>query len=647
MAQGTERRESVGSRLAAGSEVAPATAPAASGGFTPAQAGSLSSVAELGRAFGKFASKQLSDVADRQNARSTLDGKMAYQQGVAFESLETGGNKFALEGYRLMEAQTLASEMAASQERLIALRSHEESPEAFRQQYVEALDEQIAGLDPRTAQIVQDNMTKLMPGLVEKHTSANLAWKENKAYEAAGSAVLALSPRPGMEQAAMAIMTGAPGSPSSGLSEERRLAAVADGIVASLSNGDASALNLAQESGVLASPGMMKHMPAIQRGVAAINKQMGELAVEAWKADVAEGNVSLVLNGGASSIRERTYKDQNGNVQKLTEKSQRVAVTSTLVSEWEGEGLSHTDQAVKLRALGLASDADIRKWRATFAAGSTRIDPEAGVVPQESLAALDLYTSLSATPGLRKRHLGGEQVQDMYRMAAALQSDAGHTPEAALIMAKQVTDTIHTGGAVVKTRRADLTEAFDSLDKDNEGWFFGLTGNNDVSNMPYVRDTVTTLSRFYAQRGMNAEEAVKQATEDFTSSHYSINGAWINSRDRDVSAELVTAMEGYVKSKALVDQFPDEGTLSLVPMAGRADHWMLSTGSGMYAGWSTGGGVIILSSNDLLGMRAQAEAEERRAAQEAVEVRPPVDVRRGGPDTSAAPAPATPGSRRR
>lgn len=171
MTQGTPRRTVPQLRLQGTSDVVPNTAPASgqvAAGFRPAN---LSGLQRLNGAFGKFASDKIAEAANISQERAHLDGQMAFQQGRAIEELEMEGNKFALDGYRVMQAQTLSASMLTAQQEMIKLRKHEDSPEAFRAQYVDMLEQQIEGLDPTTARMVQETMTKQMVPLVSQHTA--------------------------------------------------------------------------------------------------------------------------------------------------------------------------------------------------------------------------------------------------------------------------------------------------------------------------------------------------------------------------------------------------------------------------------------------------------------------------------------------
>ncbi len=240
MAQGTQRREGVGDSLAGATQVSPtqrqAPSLSAPNVAVPDLANSMSS--KIARSVGQWSSKQFQDAANVKNEAAILDGQMAYQQGKTMEDTEMAGNKWALSGYRIMHAQTLSSSMLAAQQEMITQAQFADDPEKFRAQFVGRMEQQIAGLDPQTARLVRENMSTQMPTLVAQHTQANLKYQEEEAFKALEYNVGTLSKDPTAFGAMLLNAAGGPNSPSGGLSDARRQAAVVAGTVRALGEGN-------------------------------------------------------------------------------------------------------------------------------------------------------------------------------------------------------------------------------------------------------------------------------------------------------------------------------------------------------------------------------------------------------------------------
>ena len=64
----------------------------------------------------EFGSKTIREAANARYTRVAAEGAMAHAQGKAVEDLPTDNNKWALEGYRVMEANTTSAALVAAQQ---------------------------------------------------------------------------------------------------------------------------------------------------------------------------------------------------------------------------------------------------------------------------------------------------------------------------------------------------------------------------------------------------------------------------------------------------------------------------------------------------------------------------------------------------
>ena len=264
MAQGIERRVGVADSLAGAAEVVPVVSNAAPLSAPQVQVHSqnysdsaaqygLQRSAGIAKSLNKWASSKFQEIANTQHETSILDGQMAFQQGKTMDEVEMEGDKWSLSGYRVMHAQTLSQTMLSAQRQMIQQAQYEQDPDEFRAQYVKRLEAQIEGLDPQTARMVQEQMTEQMPTLVAEHTTANLGYQEREAYKSLVTSVDALSQDASAFDSLLVNAAGGPGSPSSGLSSDRRMAAVVDGVGAAFENMNPMAYQQLKQSGLLES----------------------------------------------------------------------------------------------------------------------------------------------------------------------------------------------------------------------------------------------------------------------------------------------------------------------------------------------------------------------------------------------------------
>ncbi len=252
MNTGTARRQETGDSLAGAAQVVatPKSAPSLSLNAAPVpQVNSLTQ--QIGRSLQEWATSGLSEMANKENEAAQLEGQMAYQQGKAMEDVEMGGNKWALNGYRVMQAQTVSSSMMAAQQTLIKQTGYQDDPDTFRAQYVSQLEQQIDGLDPSTAKMVRETMTNQMPTLVAQHTSAHLEYQENQNFTTLSASIDTISKDPTATDQLLSAAMGGPGSASAGLSDDRRRKAVTEGVVSAFTNGNAQAYSKLKQAGAL------------------------------------------------------------------------------------------------------------------------------------------------------------------------------------------------------------------------------------------------------------------------------------------------------------------------------------------------------------------------------------------------------------
>ena len=194
---------------------------------------------------------KLAEAVNKQQEKDVLDGQMAYQQGQTFDDVEMGGNKWALEGYMLMDAQTISSTLLAAQREQIQQDGYRLSPEQFRAQYVDRLDALLEGKDPRTSELVREQMARQMPTLVADHTTAHLRHREQQNFSSLERSIDVISRDPTAVEQLLDFAIGDEGSASSGLSPERRQAATVQGVIRAFDNDNPMAYSVLAKNGLL------------------------------------------------------------------------------------------------------------------------------------------------------------------------------------------------------------------------------------------------------------------------------------------------------------------------------------------------------------------------------------------------------------
>ncbi len=199
----------------------------------------------------QWSAGKLAEAVGKQQQKSILDGQMAYQQGKAREDLEMAGDKWALEGYALMDAQTISSSLLAAQREQIAQVGYTLSEDEFRTQFTNRLDAMLEGKDPRTADLVREQMANQMPTLVADHTAAHYRHLEDQSYQSLERSIDVVSRDPTATEQLVDFARGDAGSPSSGLSPERRQAATVSGVVRAFDNDNPLAYSALAKEGLL------------------------------------------------------------------------------------------------------------------------------------------------------------------------------------------------------------------------------------------------------------------------------------------------------------------------------------------------------------------------------------------------------------
>ena len=252
MTTGQPRREAVQDRLAGQAGMEPLTLQGPGLQAPPAiRAPDLTNVQRIAGQLAEWGGGKIEALANKQHEKDMLAGQMAYAQGQTLDEINMGGNKWALEGYKLIDAQTTSSSLLAAQQEEIAQGDYELSPDAFRDRYVARLDAALEGVDPATAALVREQMSAHVPALAAEHTTSNMKYTEQQAFDALERSFDIVSRDPTATDAMVAFATGGDDSPSGGLSDDRRKAATVAGVIRAFDNDNPLAFAALKSAGLL------------------------------------------------------------------------------------------------------------------------------------------------------------------------------------------------------------------------------------------------------------------------------------------------------------------------------------------------------------------------------------------------------------
>lgn len=196
----------------------------------------------------EFGSNLIQSAAKRRYETLQMDGAIAQTQGKSVDELPMDGNKWMLEGYHVMEAESASAALLTAQRAEISASLYEQDPDAFRARYVQRTDEALAGKDPRVQELIKQAIAKNMPSLVEQHTREHANFLERKNTEAVSTSIDMLSRDPTKTDQLLSFAKGE--GAAGALSFEKREEAVIDGVVQAYANNNPVAYAVLQDAGM-------------------------------------------------------------------------------------------------------------------------------------------------------------------------------------------------------------------------------------------------------------------------------------------------------------------------------------------------------------------------------------------------------------
>lgn len=323
-------------------------------------------------AIGEFASSTFREAAKTRYEKKAMDGAMAYQQGKSIDELPMDGNKWMLEGYRVMEAETAATALFAAQQTEITQGLFELDPDGFRQRYTDRMEGVLAGHDTRTQELIKQRMMEQMPRLVDQHTREHMKHREQQNFDALTTSVAQMSIDPEQADKLVAFAKGEAGS--QGLSTERRRGALIRGIQTAYENDNPLAYSILKQQGALDEMSMEETQALRASQQAYENRRRNEYdeqfftdkqnltnaiergefpnpmdAVAAWSSLLTENGITMnytdAANAFGSADTANQYHHRALNLEIQTAKSQgdfaKVAELSAPFARSAGSGGQH------------------------------------------------------------------------------------------------------------------------------------------------------------------------------------------------------------------------------------------------------------------------------------------------------------------
>ena len=500
MAQGLERRAQPQDNLRGQEAINPITRQVPSVGAPQAPRVPVDSyTAQIAKQVNQFASGRLAEIQQKRQERSMMDGQIAAMQGQSFDSVEMDGDKWALEGYRIVTAQTLSSSLLRAQEAEIESGAYEQDPDTYRTTLVNRVDAMVADIpDQRTRDLAREQLMQHMPGLVDAHMRRNVAFREQQNFDALAQSVDVLSRDNSSTGALIDFATGESGA-TAGLSIERRRAATVQGIVNAFENNNPAAFAHLEAAGLLTTETLTaSQLRTIRQAQSAYHTRMEQQWNAEWHAEMTD--LQDRISGGEVDplVAAEEYAAINARHNRRT---QAQGAGQVYDAARVGVEFAEGTRGLNIEAAGVAGDYDLqaRLMQSAVEHQESRGNPNA-VSPVGATGVMQLMPATAMNPGFGVRDIFAHADSLGVKYSGRTEAEAGRLMRNADVNRQMGTEYLAT---MLKRYKGDVPRALAAYNWGAgraDGW------DGDLASLPEETSTyIKNITRSWSDNRPDPE----------------------------------------------------------------------------------------------------------------------------------------------
>lgn len=314
----------------------------------------------------------------------------------------------------------------------------------------------------------------------------------------------------------------------------------------------------------------------------------------------------MIAAGRGQEVGDKTVINAAGKQVKLSAKEQREAMVTSILSQPMREGETPEQHTRKIVYDLSRNGFKHPTWGNTMKNGmyaTTQMQAQKGEIAQ---ATKDGYTLYNEIKRVNPKYLSGMMDPDtraFYRMVDTATNLGGEDPSAAIatVVAAQATMNTPEGIAKQRIQKEQLETAVNKL-QDKPWWFTGKSSNVGLA------PKVMSLSEYYIEKGMSAEDAVQAATDHLGETHEDVNGVQMDTSmmPQGFKEGVETMVSKFAKKADL-----DGDDLIARPVNDDKETFIITRKDSM-SPLKSEGGSYFLSVGDIMGNLSDVQAREKQ-----------------------------------